>query len=316
MYRKGRLKVMTNTILMTKNLTKRYRSHLAVNNANIEIKQGDIFGLVGKNGAGKTTLLRMITGLTVPTEGELELFGETSTEGLNNSRMRTGSIIETPSFFPYLSARKNLEYYRIQRRIPEKGIVEETLKAVGLENTGNKKFKNFSLGMKQRLGLALAVMASPDLLILDEPVNGLDPTGIVEFRDILLKLNRERNITIIISSHILSELAQLATCYGFIHEGKFIEQISSKGLEEKCRSSVSVKVDSVEKASTVIENHLGCKRYEVLNGNEIRIYENIDKPEVVAEILVSSGIKIYSLNQIGANLENYFIDLIGGNKNV
>jgi ABC-2 type transport system ATP-binding protein len=311
---KGRLKEMNNTVLKTKNLTKKYRNNLAVDNANLEIKQGDIFGLVGKNGAGKTTLLRMITGLTMATSGEVELFNETSVEGLNKSRMRTGSIIETPSFFPYLSARKNLEYYRIQRGIVEKSNVEEILKDVGLENTGNKKFKNFSLGMKQRLGLALAVMASPDLLILDEPVNGLDPTGIVEFRDILLKLNRERNITIIISSHLLTELSQLATCYGFINEGKFIEQISAKELEEKCRSSVSVKVSSTEKAAAIIENKLGCSRYEVLNGNEIRIYEQIEKPEVVAEALINNGVKIYSLNQLGANLENYFIDLIGGNK--
>jgi ABC-2 type transport system ATP-binding protein len=305
---------MTDTVLKTINLTKRYRSHLAVDNASLEIKQGDIFGLVGKNGAGKTTFLRMITGLTMPTGGHMELFGETSSEGLNKSRMRTGAIIETPSFFPYLSARKNLEYYRIQRGITEKNVVEDALKLVGLEETGNKKFKNFSLGMKQRLGLALAIMASPDILILDEPINGLDPTGIVEFRDILLKLNRERNITIIISSHILTELAQLATCYGFIHESKFIEQISAIELQEKCRSSVSVKVDSTEKASAVIENKLGSTRYEVLNGNEIRIFEYIDKPEIVAETLINSGIKLYSLNQLGANLENYFIDLIGGNK--
>jgi ABC-2 type transport system ATP-binding protein len=305
---------MSNIVLKTNNLTKKYRSHFAVNSANLEIKQGDIFGLVGKNGAGKTTLLRMITGLIMPTSGEIELFDETSKEGLNKSRMRTGSIIETPSFFPYLSAEKNLEYYRIQRGIAENDIVGDTLKIVGLEDTGNKKFKNFSLGMKQRLGLALAIMASPDLLILDEPINGLDPTGIVEFRDILLKLNRERNITIIISSHILSELAQLATSFGFIHEGKFIEHISSKELEEKCKSSVSVKVSSTEKASAIIETHLGCKRYEVLNGNEIRVYEYVDRPELVAQELVKNGVMIYSLNQVGANLENYFIDLIGGNK--
>lgn len=305
---------MTNIVLKTRNLSKKYHSHIAVDNANLEIKQGDIFGLVGKNGAGKTTLLRMITGLTMPTNGEIELFSETSEEGLNKSRMRTGSIIETPSFFPYLSARKNLEYYRIQRGIPENNIVEDALKLVGLENTGNKKFKNFSLGMKQRLGLAHAVMASPDLLILDEPINGLDPMGIVEFRDILLKLNRERNITIIISSHILSELAQLATSFGFIHDGRFIEHISSKELKEKCKSSISVKVDSTEKASAIIETQLDCKRYEVLNNNEIRIYEYIDKPEVVSQVLVENGVMLYSLNQIGANLENYFIDLIGGNK--
>lgn len=243
---------MNNTVLKTKALTKRYHSNRAVNNINIDIKQGDIYGLVGKNGAGKTTLLRMVTGLSLPSSGEIELFGETSAGGLNRARSRTGSIIETPSFFPYLSARKNLEYYRIQRGIAEKEVVEKSLRLVGLQDTGKKKFKNFSLGMKQRLGLANAIMANPDMLILDEPINGLDPTGIVEFRDILLRLNRERNITIVISSHILSELEQLATIYGFINGGELIEQVSSKKLNERLRRSLSIKVDNVEKAAVII----------------------------------------------------------------
>lgn len=305
---------MDELVLKTKNLTKKYRNHLAVNNINIKIKQGDIYGLVGKNGAGKTTLLRMITGLSLPTSGEIELFHETSQGGLGKSRKKTGSIIETPSFFPYLSAKKNLEYFRIQRGIVEKNVVEDTLRIVGLDNTGNKKFKNFSLGMKQRLGLAVAIMASPDLIILDEPINGLDPTGIVEFRDILLKLNREKNITIIISSHILSELSQLATTYGFIHNGELVEQIPSKSLEEKLKSCLSVKVSNTEKASVIIENQLECSNYEVLNGNVIRLYDHIDRPELVSRALVTNGIDLYSLNQMGLNLENYFIDLIGGNQ--
>lgn len=307
---------MNDLVLKTNNLTKKYRGNFAVNNISIDVKQGEIYGVVGKNGAGKTTLLRMITGLTMPTNGAMELFQETSEAGLGKARRRTGSIIEVPSFFPYLSARKNLEYYRIQRGIPERGIVDETLRIVGLDNTGAKKFKNFSLGMKQRLGLALAIMASPDLLILDEPINGLDPMGIVEFRDILLKLNKERNITIIISSHILTELAQLATTYGFINNGELIEQISSKELEDKLRSCLSIKVDSPEKASAVIESQLGCSKYEVLNGNELRLYELIGKPEIVSKALIENGVKLYALNQIGLNLENYFMDLIGGNKHV
>ncbi|MDP4091448.1 MAG: ATP-binding cassette domain-containing protein [Bacillota bacterium] len=307
---------MTEAVIRTRNLTKEYQRNMAVNSVDMEINKGDIYGLVGKNGAGKTTLLRMISGLSMPTGGEIELMNETSESGLNKSRMRTGCIIETPSFFPYLSARKNLEYYRIQRGIAEENVIQDTLKIVGLEDTGKKKFKNFSLGMKQRLGLALAIMSSPDLLILDEPINGLDPTGIVEFRDILLKLNRERNITIVISSHILSELSQLATCYGFIHDGRFVEQISAKDLEEKCKSCLVVKVDNAEKAAVILEKQLGCKRFEVLGGNEIRIFDLMDKPEVVSKALIENGVLLYVLNQIGANLENYFIDLIGGSKNV
>lgn len=303
---------MSDTVLKIKNITKKYHNHLAVNNVSMEINQGEIYGLIGKNGAGKTTLLRMICGLTIPSIGEISLFNETSQNGLNKSRTRTGSIIETPSFFPYLSAKKNLEYYRIQRGIAEKNCVDEIIKAVNLEDAGNKKFKNFSLGMKQRLGLALALMANPDLLILDEPINGLDPTGIVEFREILLKLNKERNTTIIISSHILGELSQMATMYGFINKGELVEQISSKELQEKCKRCLSVKVDNTEKAVTIIEKELNCSNYKVLNNNEIRLYDHIDTPEIVVQSLVYNGVMLYSMNQIGANLENYFINLIGG----
>lgn len=306
---------MANIVLKTKNLSKKYKKHLAVNGANLEVKQGDIYGLVGKNGAGKTTLLRMISGLTMPTSGEVEMFGEASKSGIGRSRMRTGCIIETPSFFPYLSAKKNLEYYRMQRGIVEPQAVDEVLKIVGLDDVGNKKFKNFSLGMKQRLGLALSIMASPDMLILDEPINGLDPTGIVEFREILFKLNREKNVTIIISSHILSELSQLATTYGFIHNGEFVEQISAKQLEEKCKSCIAIKVDSTEKAAVIIEKQLNTDKYEVLNGNEMRIYEHIDKPEIIVKELVMNGVLVSSVNEKGTNLEDYFINLIGGNHN-
>jgi len=303
------------TILKTKNLTKKYHNQLAVNNVNMEIKQGDIYGLVGKNGAGKTTLLRMISGLTMPSSGEIDLFNETSSQGLNKSRMRTGAIIETPSFFPYLSARKNLEYYRIQRGIAEKDSIDYALKIVGLHDTGNKKFKNFSLGMKQRLGLALTIMSSPDILILDEPINGLDPTGIVEFREILLKLNRERNTTILISSHILSELSQLATTYGFIHNGVFLEQLSSEELSNKCRKALAIKVSDTAKAAAIIERELGSSEYEILNDNEIKLYDLMNVPEKVSKVLINNNIMLYSMSSEGVNLENYFINLIGGEHN-
>lgn len=306
---------MSDIVLKTKNITKKYHNNLAVNNINMEVKQGDIYGLIGKNGAGKSTLLRMICGLTTPLKGEINLFNETSQSGLNKSRRKTGSIIETPSFFPYLSAKKNLEYYRIQRGIAEKDCVDEIIKAVNLNEAGTKKFKNFSLGMKQRLGLALALMASPDLLILDEPINGLDPTGIVEFRELLLKLNKERNTTIIISSHILGELSQIATTYGFINKGELVEQISSKELQDKCKHCLSIKVKNIEKATVVIEKNLNCKNYTVLNDNEIRLYEHIDTPEIVAQALVCNGVMLCSMNQISANLENYFINLVGGAHN-
>lgn len=306
---------MSETVLRTENITKKYNNHAAVNNVSMEVKQGDIYGLIGKNGAGKTTLLRVISGLTVPQSGELEMFNETSSEGLNKARMRTGCIIEAPSFFPYLSARKNLEYYRIQKGIAEKNCVDDALKTVGLEDTGRKKYKNFSLGMKQRLGLAFTIMGNPDLLILDEPINGLDPTGIVEFRELLQKLNRERNITIIISSHILGELSQIATNYGFIHNGELVEQISAKELEEKCKRCLAIKVDDTRRAAVIIESQLSSNKYQVLSNNEIRLYEHVDTPEIVTKTLINGGIMVSSINQIGANLENYFIKLIGGAHN-
>lgn len=303
---------MSEIILRTKNITKKYNSHAAVNNVSMEVKQGDIYGLIGKNGAGKTTLLRVISGLTLPQSGELELFNETSSEGLNRARKRTGCIIEAPSFFPYLSARKNLEYYRIQKGIVEKDCIDEVLRVVGLEDTGGKKYKNFSLGMKQRLGLAFAIMGNPDLLILDEPINGLDPTGIVEFRELIQKLNRERNITIIISSHILGELSQIATNYGFIHNGEMVEQISAKDLEEKCKSCLAIKVDDTGKAAVIIENQLNSNNYQILNNKEIRLYEHVDTPEIVTKALINGGVMVSSINQVGDNLENYFIELVGG----
>ncbi len=306
---------MKEIVIKTRNLTKKYKDSIVLNNVNLDIKRGEIYGLVGKNGAGKTTLIRMLSGLSFPTNGEIELFNGFGENGLNKARRRIGVIIETPCFFPYLSARKNLEYYKIQRGIDDEEVVKNTLKFIGLEDTGNKKFKNFSLGMKQRLGLGLAIMSNPDLLILDEPINGLDPAGIVEIREILLRLNKEKNVTIIISSHILSELEQLTTQYGFINKGELIEQISAKKLEEKLKSCIVIKVDNVEKATAIIENQLGCKDYEVLNDKNIRLMQLVDKPEMVAQALVMSGIKLYSLNQNGLNLEDYFMNLIGGNKN-
>ena len=220
---------MTEQVLTTQALTKRYGAHTAVDRVDLAVNRGEIYGLVGRNGAGKTTLIRMVTGQTLPTGGALALFGASGGKELSAARARTGVMVETPSFYPYLTARQNLEYYRIQRGIPGKNVVDQVLSEVDLADTGKKTFKNFSLGMKQRLGLALALMARPDFLLLDEPINGLDPEGIVEFRNLLLRLNQERQTTILISSHILSELANLATCYGFIDNGVMLEQISARG---------------------------------------------------------------------------------------
>ena len=303
---------MAESVLVTRNLTKKYGQATVVNSVNLNIEKGQIYGLVGRNGAGKTTIIRMVTAQTAPTEGELALFGATEPGALGKMRARTGAMVETPSFYPYLTAKENLEYYRIQRGIPGKGCVDEVLRLVDLKKAGGKKFKTFSLGMKQRLGLALALMNRPDFLLLDEPINGLDPEGIVEFRNLLLKLNRERQTTILISSHILPELANLATCYGFIDNGVMLEQITARALEEKCRACIEVGVEDPSAASLVLEQKLGTRDYEVLSGGVLRLYSFLDQPQTVAKVLVEGGVSLRSLESRGANLEDYFLSMIGG----
>ena len=302
---------MANEILSAKGLTKRYGHHLAVDHADLSITQGQIYGLVGRNGAGKTTIIRMVTAQTAPTEGELSLFGETGEKALSRARSRTGAMVETPSFYPYLTARQNLEYYRLQRGIPGRRVVDEVLEEVDLASTGKKTFKNFSLGMKQRLGLALALMNRPDFLLLDEPINGLDPEGIVEFRNLLLKLNRERQTTILISSHILSELSALADHYAFIERGRVLETISAQRLREKCRECLELTVDDPARAAQVLEEQLGTRDFEVLPQKKLRLYAFLDQPQTVNRVLLEQGVGLISAQQRNSDLEDYFLSLIG-----
>lgn len=305
---------MQDIILATRNLTKKYGNIAALSDINMELKRGEIYGLVGKNGAGKTTLLRIITGQAYATAGEISLFGAASDDMLSKERKRIGAIVETPSFYPYLTAMQNLEYYRIQRGIPGKHCVEQVLSEVGLSGTGNKKYKNFSLGMKQRLGLALALMNKPELLLLDEPINGLDPFGIVEIHNLLLKLNREKNITILISSHILSELSNLVTYYGFINGGRLIKQISNEELSRECNRYLELKVDNTEKMTALLETELGYHSYKVTPDNAIHIFEHLEQPAKISELAVRHGIGLISVNVKEANLESYFIQLVGGSE--
>lgn len=305
---------MPEQILKTRNLTKKYGAFSAVDNLSFSLQKGDIYGLIGQNGAGKTTLLKMVGGLTVPASGELELFGQTSEDGLNRARLRIGCMIESPAFFPYLSATENLEYYRIQKGISETKRVREVLQFVSLADTGRKKFKDFSMGMKQRLGLALAIMGNPDLIILDEPINGLDPMGIAEFRDIIWKLNRECKTTVLLSSHILGELSQIATVYGFINRGRLVEQISAKELTEKCKRRLVIKVNDTEKAACILKDELFCTQYEIRD-SRIFVDKYMDTPELLTDTLVKNGIHVSELTTTGLNLEQYFINLVGGNQN-
>lgn len=303
---------MAEPILVARGLTKRYGAALAVDHADITLSRGEIYGLVGRNGAGKTTIIRMAAAQTPPTTGELELFGTTGERELEKVRSRTGAMVEIPSFYPYLTARENLEYYRRQRGIAGGGTVEDALEQVGLAETGKKKFKAFSLGMKQRLGLALALMNRPELLLLDEPINGLDPEGIVEFRNLLLELNRQYQTTILISSHILTELQNLATCYGFIDKGRMLDQLTAAQLAEKCRNCLELRVDDAPRAAALLERELGIRDFEVLPGGIIRLYEGLTEPQKVTRLLVEREIALSGMEHRGANLEDYFLNLIGG----
>lgn len=302
---------MSEIVLATHGLTRAYGQSRALDNVSITVEKGEIYGLVGRNGAGKTTLMRLVTGQSAPTAGSVELFGQTGRE-LARARSRTGAMIETPSFAPFLTARENLEYYRIQRGIPGKGAVDEVLEAVDLRDTGKKKFKTFSLGMKQRLGLALALMNQPEFLLLDEPINGLDPEGIVEFRELLLRLNRERQTTILISSHILSELSALATHYAFIDRGRMLETISAADLRERCRDCLELRVDDAARAAQVLEEQLGTRDFEVLPQERLRLYAFLDQPQTVNRVLMEQGVGLISAQQKDSNLEDYFLSLIDG----
>lgn len=303
---------MKDVILKTYNITKKYGNQIAVNNVNMTIKKGDIYGFIGQNGAGKTTLIRLITGLIHKTNGDIELLGASSENELNKSRTMVGSLIETPSFYNNMTARENLEVSRRIRNIPGNKCVDEVLELVGLKNIEKKKVKNFSLGMKQRLGIANAIMGNPRLLILDEPINGLDPMGIVEIRELLKKINKEKDMTILISSHILSELSELATTYGIISNGKLIEEITSQELKEKCRKYIDLKVDDTSRAVIILERKLGIDDYQVLSNKKIKVFSNLDNVGEVNSILSNSGIIVESIGVKGENLEEYFMNVIGG----
>lgn len=303
---------MKKVVLKTYNITKKYGEQLAVDNVNMTIKKGDIYGFIGQNGAGKTTLIRLITGLIHKSGGEIELLGANEENELNKARTMVGSLIEPPSFYTNMTARENLEVSRLVRNIPGKKCIDEVLELVGLKDVEKKKVKNFSLGMRQRLGIANALMGNPKLLILDEPINGLDPMGIVEIRELLKKINKEKDMTILISSHILSELSELATTYGIISNGKLIEEITAKQLSEKCRQYIDLRVDDTARAVILLERELGISDYEVLEDSNIKVFSNLDNVGEINSLLSRSGIIVESISVKGENLEEYFMNKVGG----
>ncbi|WP_102400340.1 ABC transporter ATP-binding protein [Haloimpatiens massiliensis] len=303
-------------ILKTYNLTRKYGSTAVVDNVNMNIKKGEIYGFLGRNGAGKTTALRMIMGLISPTKGEYELFGRKM--GKREVFGRIGAIIETPGFYPNLTARENLEIHRRLMGVPNKEYIDEALEIVGLTDYDikKKKVKKYSLGMKQRLGVARALLHKPELLILDEPTNGLDPVGIKEMRETLLELNKKKEITILMSSHILGEIQQIATKIGIIHKGKLLEEIDYKSFEKKNRHYINLVVNNDKKAVTILEESMNIRDYEVTEPNKIRIYQMLDKSNDVARKMISEGVEVYEVNVMNNTLEDYFVRLTGGGQGV
>lgn len=301
-------------ILSTSGLTKQYGKNKAVNNVNIHIKQGDIYGLIGRNGAGKTTILKMISGLAAPSEGEFSIFGKS---GKNATKVmnRIGTLIESPGIYRNLSAAQNLEIKCIAMGVRKKGVVEELLKTVGLENVGKKKVGKFSLGMKQRLGIALALVGDTDLVVLDEPINGLDPQGIAEVRETIERLNKEKGITFIISSHILEELSKIATNYGIIHNGELLQELAKEELISKCMERIELVTNDTQKAAVVLEN-MGITEYKIIDKTTIRIYERLNEVSEIAMKLCENGIRFKGISVKNEALEDYFLNITGGAKNV
>ena len=301
------------TILETKDLVKRYRNVCAVNNVSLSIHKGDIFGFVGANGAGKTTFMRMVCGLIRPTSGSMKLFGESSEKGLQEKRKNMGALIEHPAVYTNMSALQNLD---IQRRYlemdfgsnPSKALTD-LLELVGLADVKDRKAGKFSLGMRQRLGIAIALAGDPDLLVLDEPANGLDPQGIVEIRELLLKLNKERQITVLLCSHILDELSRLATHYGFMDKGRMVKEISAKELEAACKKCVRVEVTNIKALSRVLEA-MGME-YQIQSDQEADIFAKVNITKLVLALEKEGG-ELLSIKEREESLESYYINLMGG----
>ena len=300
---------MNNTVIKLRDISKKRGQTEILNHLNMTVYQKDIYGFIGQNGAGKSTTMKIIMSLIKETQGQLELF-DTLDNQINRSRI--GAIIENPAFYPYMTAYENLKYYIQYKGIVEINSIEKVLKMVGLENARKKKYKNYSLGMKQRLGLALALINRPDLLILDEPLNGLDPQGIVELREILSHLNKKYGITMLISSHILDELEMIATRYGFIHQGQMIEEITAEKLQEKLKKYISLDVENIGLASITLEQKLHTENFKVMDDHTIYLYDFVNESSQVATTLIQEGVILNKMNISNVSLENYYLSLIKG----
>lgn len=299
-------------VLTTDHLCKSYGHFKALNQCSMHVPRGAIYGFVGKNGAGKTTLIRLICGLQRPTSGSYRLYGSENTDKkILEAQRRIGAVVETPSIYLDMTAEENMKEQYYVLGLPSFEGIPQTLKLVGLEDAGKKKAKDFSLGMRQRLGIAIALAGKPDLLVLDEPTNGLDPQGIVEMRELILKLNRERQITVLISSHILDELSRLATHYGFIDKGTIVKEITAEELENTCRKCVKLQV-----TDTAVLAHILDKRgleYEILSDTQANVYGELVVSDVALE-LAEQNCRMFSVQEYEESLESYYLNLVGGGK--
>ena len=299
---------MEDYLLVTKDLTKVYKETVAVQSVNIHIKKGSIYGLIGKNGAGKTTIMKMIAGLARPTSGSFEYTGFKGSE--KEAFSRIGALIESPAIEPNLTAFDNIKIKCLAFGIGDKKYITDLIELVGLSGSGKKKAGKFSLGQKQRLGIALALVGDPDFLILDEPINGLDPQGIAEVREMLSRLNEERGITILISSHILEELSKLATDYAIIDYGRIVEESTNKELKEKCRDKIVIKTEKVSTAIPIIES-LGFNDYSVVNDKTIHVFDRLSDITVLNMELAQAQIHVESIGIESSDLEEYFLKVTG-----
>jgi ABC-2 type transport system ATP-binding protein len=299
-------------VLKTNQLTKVFHGKEVISNVNMHVKQGEIYGFLGPNGAGKTTIMKMITNLIKPTSGEIEIFGEKLTDTSYEVLKRMGTIIEYPIFYEKLTARENLYLHCEYMGYYDKKAIDQALDLVNLHNVDDKKVKDFSLGMKQRLGIARAITTKPELLILDEPINGLDPIGIKELRELFKMLCKEYGITLLVSSHILAEMEQMADTIGVIQNGKLIKEVSMKSINGKQTEYIEVTVQDVKQAAYVLENKLRLTNFKVMNENTIRIYEARIAQQEISKTLIMNDVVIEGINKKHSSLEDYFLNLMNG----
>ena len=295
-----------------KQVTKFYGAVPALEQVDLRVKRGSIYGLIGDNGAGKSTFLKLLAGHIYAASGELRIFGQPGVQELRRCRRRMGIMIEQPGFFPNMTVERTLEYYRIQKGIPGKEKTEEMLVLTGIPEKRRSLCKRLSLGQKQRLGLAIALLGEPELLVLDEPTNGLDPSGIVELRTLLHRLNEEKNITILLSSHILAELQQTATHFGFLSRGHLLEELSAEQLYEKCADYLDISVSDMERYAALLERDFPGESWRVLPDGTVRILALRREPEAYSRLATDNGIYIRALERHHASLEDYYMNLKNG----